>query len=191
MKCGKSADESSISAEHLHYAPLNFLIRLTRLFNLMLKHSFVPREFWSGFMIPILKDLHGNHSDTSNYRGITISPILSKLFEHILKIVFGDALLTSNYQFGFKKRSSTTHALHCLHETTNYYIAHGSRVFCSFLDASKAFDRLVHSGLFIKLMERNVPLPFLNIIMSWYDGLQCRVKWGECFSQWFCITPGV
>ena len=62
MKCGKSADESSITAEHLHYAPLNFLIRLTQLFNLMLKYSFVPKEFRSGFMKPILKDLHGNCS---------------------------------------------------------------------------------------------------------------------------------
>ena len=191
MKCGKSSDESGTSAEHLHYAPLNFLVRLTRLFNLMLKHSFVPKEFRSGFMIPILKDTHGNHADTSNYRGITISPIVSKLFEHVLKGVFGDSLLTSHYQFGFKKRNSTTHALHCLRETTNYFIAHGSRVFCSFLDASKAFDRLVHSGLFIKLIEKNIPLPFLGIIMSWYRGLQCRVKWGDCFSEWFSITAGV
>ena len=25
MKCGKSSDKANISAEHLHYAPLNFL----------------------------------------------------------------------------------------------------------------------------------------------------------------------
>ena len=73
----------------------------------------------------------------------------------------------------------------------NYYVEHGSRVFCSFLDASKAFDRLVHSGLFIKLMDRNVPLPLLNIIISWYNGLACRVKWGDCFSGWFDISAGV
>ena len=66
-----------------------------------------------------------------------------------------------------------------------------SRVFCSFLDASKAFDRLVHSGLFLKLIERNVPLVFLDIIISWYKGLSCRVKWGESYSEWFSITAGV
>ena len=141
-----------------------------------------------GFMIPIVKDLHGNKSDTSNYRGITISPILSKLFEHVLKIVFMDSLMTSPYQFGFKKKSSTVHALHCLRETVDYYVNNGSRVFCSFLDASKAFDRLVHSGLFIKLIDRKVPLPFLRIIMEWYDGLICRVKWGDQVSGWFPIS---
>ncbi len=59
------------------------------------------------------------------------------------------------------------------------------------MDASKAFDRLVHRGLFLKLMAKEVPLPLLDIIISWYDGLQCRVKWDGCFSQWFSVTAGV
>ena len=183
MKKGKCADEELISAEHLQNAPLNFVIRLTDLFNEMLKHAFVPRQFQFGFMLPIVKDQHGNQADLNNYRGITISPITSKLFEHVLKEVFYIHLKTSHLQFGFKKRSSTVHALHCLKETVNYYVNNGSRVFCTFLDASKAFDRLVHSGLFIKLMERNIPLVFLDIIMSWYSSLMCRVKWGEQFTD--------
>ena len=191
MKSGKSPDDDGIQAEHLLHAPLNLLSRLTALFNLMLSHAFVPQQFRYGTIIPIIKDAQGNKSDAGNYRGITISPIPSKLFEHVLKIVFGDHLLTSSYQFGFKSKSSTSHSLFCLKETINYYIDHGSRVFCSFLDASKAFDRLVHSGLFLKLMAKNVPLRFLEIIISWYDGLQCRVKWDGCFSQWFNVTAGV
>ena len=109
----------------------------------------------------------------------------------MLKIVFVNSLKTMPYQFGFKKRSSTAHALHCLRETVDCYVNHVSRVFCTFLDASKAFDRLVHSGLFIKLMERKVPIVFLRIIMAWYQGLSCRVKWGDHFSAWFDITAGV
>ena len=191
MKNGKSCDEDGISAEHLHFAPLNFLIRLTFLFNMMMKHAFVPRQFHSGFMIPLVKDHQGDRSDTNNYRGITISPIVSKLFEHVLKLVFFETFSTSNYQFGFKKKNSTVTALHCLKETVNYFVNRQSRVFCGFLDASKAFDRLVHSGLFIKLMERKTPIILLRIIMSWYSDLRCRVKWGEVFSEWFEITAGV
>ena len=142
-------------------------------------------------MIPIVKDQQGDRSDPNNYRGITISPIISKLFEHVLKNIFFDHLSTSTHQFGFKRKSSTVTALHCLKETVNYFVSNGSRVFCAFLDASKAFDRLVHSGLFLKLMERNVPIVLLRIIMSWYDGLKCRVKWGDIFSEWFEITAGV
>ena len=191
MKSGKSADEEGISAEHLHHAPLNLFIRLTCLFNFMLNHSFVPKQFRFGCLIPIIKDNQGNKSDTNNYRGITISPIPSKLFEHCLKIVFCDYLTTSPHQYGFKKKSSTVHALYCLRETVSYYVNNGSRVFCSFLDASKAFDRLVHSGLFLKLIERNVPKAFLDVIISWYDGLLCRVRWGTHYSEWFHIYAGV
>ena len=191
MKPGKCADEDGLSAEHFHNAPLSLFTRLTALFNMMLVHAFVPNQFRLGFMIPIVKDSRGNHSDVGNYRGITISPVVSKIFEHVLKSLFCSQLSTSEYQFGFKEKKSTSHALHCLRETIDYYISNGSQVFCSFLDASKAFDRLVHSGLFLKLMDHNVPKVFLDIIMTWHDGLMCRVKWDNVFSDWFSITAGV
>ena len=92
------------------------------LFNIMLRHSYVPCQFRRGFMIPLVKDPSGNHSSTGNYRGITISPIISKLLEHVLKIIFMESLSTAEYQFGFKKNSSTIHALHCLKSTVNHYV---------------------------------------------------------------------
>ena len=191
MKGGKCADADGITAEHLHNAPLNFLTRVTSLFNVMLSHAFVPQQFRLGFMIPLIKDQQGNHADINNYRGITISPIISKVMEHVLKIIYFDYLSTSEYQFGFKRNCSTTHALHCLRETVTYYVNNDSRVFCTFLDASKAFDRLVHSGLFIKLMARGIPIRFLKLIISWYSDLRCRVKWADQYSEWFSVTAGV
>ena len=137
MKCGKSSDDDGIQAEHILNAPLNLLTRITTLFNFMLIHAFVPNQFLLGTIIPIIKDRQGKDYDTNNYRGITISPILSKLLEHTLKITYGAFLELSEYQFGYKKKRSTSHALFCLKETINYYIDHGSRVYCSFLDASK------------------------------------------------------
>ena len=191
MKSGKCADSDGIMTEHFQNAPVNLLTRLTFLFNCMLKHAFVPQQFHYGLMLPIIKDHQGNHADLSNYRGITISPISSKLFEHVLKLKFCHHLSTSAYQFGFKKNSSTVHALHCLKQTVNYYVNNGSRVFCCFLDASKAFDRVVHTGLFLKLINRKVPLIFLDIIITWYGELLCRVKWGDAYSEWFSVTAGV
>ena len=142
-------------------------------------------------MIPIVKDKQGNLGDVSNYRGITISPILTKVFEHALKVLFSDHLKTSSNQFGFKKGNSTSHAIYCLKETVDYYINHGSHVYCSFLDASKGFDRLVHAGLFIKMINKNVPKTFLDFIISWYDGLYCRVLWDGNYSVWFHVSAGV
>ena len=120
-----------------------------------------------------------------------MSPILSKILEHTLRSLFSEFLTTSKFQFGFKKNSSTNHAVFCFKETINYYCERGSNVFCSFLDASKAFDRLVHAGLYIKLMSRNTPLLFLDIIISWYGELYCHVRWDDAYSKWFCIAAGV
>ena len=157
----------------------------------MLRHSFVPSQFQRGTIIPLVKDHQGNPGDMNNYRGITLSPIVSKVFEHVLKIVFLTYFASSKYQFGFKKKSSTSHAVYCLKEAINYYTSRGSNVYCSFLDASKAFDRVVHSGLFLKLLQRNIPLIFLDLIMFWYSSLLCRVRWGETHSDWFGIYAGV
>ena len=191
LNTGKCCDEDEISAEHFHHAPLNFIKRITFLFNEMLRHSFVPHQFKRGVMVPIIKDQSGNHGDVSNYRGITISPIVTKIFEHTLKNMFHDQINTSSLQFGFKRKNSTVHAIFCLKETIDYYVNNGSRVYCSFLDASKAFDRLVHSGLFMKLIQRKVPKIFLDIIITWYDGLFCRVKWDGVYSDWFPVLAGV
>ena len=191
MKDGKSSDDDRLSAEHFKNGPLILFIKLASLFNHMLAHGHVPKQFRFGTITPIIKDKHGNQGDVNNYRGITISPIISKIFERILKQLFSDVLGSSSYQFGFKGGQSTSHALFCLNKTIDYYIDHGSHVYCSFLDASKAFDRLIHSGLFLKLIQRNIPKLFLDILITWYDGLQCRVKWDGFYGDWFLVTAGV
>ena len=40
-------------------------------------------------------------------------------------------------------------------------------------------------------MERSIPLSFLNIIISWYNGLWCRIKWDGHLGDWFAISAGV
>ena len=114
LKSGKCSDDDGINAEHIQHAPFNFLQRLLSLLNGMLRHSCVPNQFRFGNMIPIIKDSQGNFGDVSNYRGITISPIITKVLEHALKGLFSDYLSTSSNQFGFKKGNSTSHAIYCL-----------------------------------------------------------------------------
>ena len=191
LKKGKCCDDVLISAEHFFHAPVSVLHRLQILFNAMLLHGTVPRQFQRGTIVPIVKDHQGDKGDLNNYRGITIAPIISKIFEHVLRIIFEPFLSTSRYQFGFKRKSSTSHAIYYLKETINSYTSKGSNVYCSFLDASKAFDRLIHAGLFLKLLKRHVPLTFLNVIIMWYSNLECRVRWGDTTSEWFIIEAGV
>ena len=81
------------------------------------------------------------------YRGITLSPVLSKLFESVLLdlFVFGLFLTSSDLQFGFKKNLGCSHALFAFNETVRYFMNNNSRAFGAFLDISKAFDKVLQS----------------------------------------------
>jgi len=67
----------------------------------------------------------------------------------------------------------------------------GSQVYCVSLDASKVFDRVIHSGLFVKLAKRGIPLPFIRMLKYWYSHLQCEVLWKGVLGNIFNITRGV
>ena len=45
-----------------------------------------------------------------------------------------------------------------LKQTASYFVTHPSSVHAVFLDASKAFDRVLHMKLFEKLIQRKVLL---------------------------------
>ena len=102
-----------------------------------------------------------------------------------------DHFLTSDsLQFGFKQNHSTTHAAYTLKSCVDFFTSRGSNVYVSFLDFSKAFDTISHSGLFLKLIERKVPLCFLLVIMYWYLNMQYNCKWGSTQFEYFPVKCG-
>ena len=147
---------------------LKILTVISVLFNAMIQHGIVVNDFLRGNITPIVKDTQGNMSSSSNYRGITLGSLFSKLFEFALDLKLAPFLHSDDLQFGFKNRTSSSHALYTLRSTVNHFNKHGSDVFVAFLDCQKAFDRISHYGLFIMLMKRNVPLCLLLFIIYWH-----------------------
>jgi len=49
-----------------------------------------------------------------------------------------------------------------------YFVQKGSKVQCVSLDASKAFDKVLHHGLFVKLINKGVPAVFIRLLCNWY-----------------------
>ena len=64
-------------------------------------------------------------------------------------------------------------------------------MFMGFLDASKAFDRLKHSILFQKLIDRKVPGYITRIMIYWYASQTMYVRWSGILSHGFHVTNGV
>jgi len=80
----------------------------------MLLHGFVPDSFAIGVSIPLLKCKTGNINDVDHYRAITLSPIISKVFELLLLSLCQDVLETDMLQFGFKCNSGCMDAIFTL-----------------------------------------------------------------------------
>ena len=59
------------------------------------------------------------------------------------------------------------------------------------IDLSKAFDKMNHYALLIKLMERKMPLQLITIFALWFRCSKTCVKWGNCLSFFFPLTAGV
>ena len=76
----------------------------------------------------VLKCKHGDASQLDMYRGITLSPVLSKLFESVLLDLFGLFLTSSDLQFGLKKLGCS-HALFAFNEMVRYFMNNNSHVF--------------------------------------------------------------
>ena len=110
-----------------------------------------------------VKNLDGDKTASDNYRSITLSPVISKLFELVLMELFGDQLCTDKLQFGFKSKSSCSHAIFVMRTVIDHYVKSASTVTISALDISKAFDRVDHHALLRLLIERHLPRNFISI----------------------------
>jgi len=191
LKRGKSVGLDKISAEHLTYAHPCLIMLLKLLFNCMLSYGVVPDDFGKGLIIPLLKDATSDVSMCDNYRGISLSSTVSKLFEYALLSKFSSCLVTDNLQFGFKNGVGCSDALFTVKSAIDYFTKNGCTVTVSALDISKAFDRVSYYALFSKLMSRKFPKEVINVLLSWYTKSYMQVKWGESISSCFQVTAGV
>ena len=141
---------------------------LARLYNLSLTTSTVPTQWKTSVITPVAKVSHP--TACSDYRPISITPIVSRLLEklivrHFLYPIFTDP----NYsklvkdQFAFRPTGSTTAALiNLLHLLTNLLQTY-PYVHLIALDFSKAFDTVRHSTL----LEKCCSLPIGDNVYNW------------------------
>ena len=155
-----------ISAEHICFADSTVTLYLSLFFNMCILHGYFLKPCINTVIVPIVKNENGNHQDCGNYGPIAIATVVeikdtdtdtvSKLFEQVMLINIKNFLDTTDNQFGFKTKHSTEMFVFLLKQAISYYIASGSPIFCVFLNASKAFDRVNHYLLFQNLIVRNI-----------------------------------
>ena len=104
IKRGKAAGLDELTIEHLVYShPVLFAI-LAKLFNIIMFAGYLSYGFKLSYTVPLPKVDRSTVTSTNavdNYRAISISPILSKIFERCILNKFSKFLTSSTNQFGF------------------------------------------------------------------------------------------
>ena len=192
LHAGKAAGLDLLQAEHLTNShPILYKI-LSLLYNIIMKSGYVPCKFGQGLLIPIPKDSGARGIlKVSQFRGITISPVLSKVFEHCILKLYKSYFYSSDRQFGFKKKIGCNHAIFTVRKAIDYFVDSGSTVNMCCLDVASAFDRVNYRGLFLQLLDRGVPMNLICVLNDWYCKSECSVKWGNCISKGFSLKAGV
>lgn len=166
-------------------------VPLCRIFNTSLACGQFPDKWKKSFILPIFKS--GSRCDVKNYRGVSITSTIAKLFESLVTNALTNHFCTyiSVYQHAYMKgRSTTTNLVQFVH-TTNLTLTKNKQLDVIYTDFSKAFDRVDHSCLIRKLSLIGVHSSLLTWIRSFLSNRTQCVKLLNCLSSEFLVTSGV
>ena len=131
----------------------------------------------------------------SDYRPISITPILSKLFERLLAKRLNAYAESNNLfpsqQFGFRKGLGACDAVLTISDRVQKALDSGSEARLVGLDFSAAFDRVNHKALVFKLRQLGIGGPFLNILIEFLSNRKQRVVVDGHHGEWRDVISGV
>lgn len=166
---------------------------LSYIFNQSLMRGQVPERWKHTFVTPILKK--NPSSSPENYRPVSITSVLCRLFEKILKEHIVDHLeknsILSASQHGFIKGKSTlTNLIECLNDWT---LSLDNKHACDviYFDFEKAFDRVSHKKLLYKIRQLQFHPNVVNWIEQYLSGRTFQVRIGSSFSQKRDVVSGL
>ncbi len=148
------------------------------MFNLVLRNGYFPKPWKAGIIINLFKS--GQYSNPSNYRGITLTSILGKLFNSIINSRLVDYLnsndLLTKYQAGFRKDFRPSDNIFMITQTMKLYRSFGKPLFMSFIDLHKAFDKVWRNGLLLKICKSNIGGKMYQVLKSMYTNNMSSVR---------------
>ena len=194
----KLNDTKSFGPDNLHPKLLrflaeneNFVSALTLLLNKCVEQECIPTIWKNAVVVPIHKK--GSVHLPENYRPVSLTCILCKLYETILRehILTYVALLITDRQHGFViGKSCLSNLLETL-DIVNEYLAEGNCVDLLYFDFSKAFDTVSHYRLLVKLESMGFSNNMLNIIRNFSGDRVMRVKVVDAVSEAKPVMSGV
>lgn len=193
LKSNKPAGSDGIHPIIIHNCRQTLVPILACIFNQSLKESRCPAEWKHAMVTPIFKS--GNRFNVENYRPISITSVLSKIMEVIIRNRIEEQFMIrgilDNGQYGFTPKRSCF--LNLLVSTTNWLSAidKGQCVDIVYFDLQKAFDKIPHHILLNNLHNFGIQNSEVLWTKDWLSNRTMTVRLGEQMSSDFLVTSGV
>ena len=177
MKENKSPGVDGLSPKILKETVEQISKPLAHVFNMSMQEGIVPLEWKEANTIPLLKK--GSRNKSVNYRPVSLTSVICKLLETIIRDHMIDFLvkhkLINSSQHGFLKARSCLTNLLCFFEEITKWVDEGSPVDVIYLDFQKAFDKVPHQRLILKLKSHGMGNSIINWIEQWLTDRRQRV----------------
>ena len=166
---------------------------LTILFQKSMETGKIPDEWRKAEVTPIFKK--GKKSDPGNYRPVSLTCVIGKMMERLVKEAMTDHIetngLISDEQHGFRAgRSAQTNLIEFTNETTKW-LDEGKAFDILYLDFAKAFDKVHHEKLVKKLEMVGIDGKLKEWLTDWLRGRKQRVRVENAFSDWVDVLSSV
>ena len=193
LKTDKSAGPDNISPRLLKETATEISRGLCILFTRSLQEGKLPSDWKQATVSPLFKK--GCKSDPGNYRPISLTSVVGKVMERLIRdsimLHLNTHNLLSEHQYGFRSgRSCQLQLLEALDKWTEH-IDNGRQVDIIFLDFSKAFDTVPHRKLLSKLSAHGITGPLHRWLQDFLTARTQRVHVNGAFSSWKNVTSGV
>jgi hypothetical protein len=193
LNTNKAYGPDDVSPRLIKEAGPSIVPVLTRIFNKSLELAKFPLAWKRANVLPIYKKAESFIA--SNYRPVSLLSVLAKIFEKIVfKYLFNyfrQHFLISVWQSGFLPGSSTITQLTEIYDQFCRAVAKGKEIRVVFLDISKAFDRVWHTGLIHKLRSSGISGKLLDWLKDYLTDRQQRVIINGETSEWGDLKAGV
>ena len=189
----RATGPDKISNKLLRVSAFGIADSVTALVNKSLSLGQFPTAWKTANVVPIHKK--DSVHEISNYRPISLLSCLSKICERVVAKRLRSHLESNNilspFQSGYRQGFSTETQLSALMHKISHAVDQGKVVRAVFLDISKAFDRVSHKGLIIRLQQVGIAGTLLKWFKSYLSNRQQRVVLDGLSSTWLPIHSGV
>lgn len=194
LKTKTSFGHEKVSNKLLKSIPMSHYCILLEIFNQLLIHNEYPQHWKLSKMILLPKE-KSNLLSLNQTRPISLLPCLSKVYERCFLVYLrqwmNDSAIIPSEQSGFREQHSTmTHFVKLLQDVSSGLLQQTAALVI-YVDFTKAFDQLWHSGLFYKLYQANCRHQILSFIIQYLDKRTCFIELNELKSQIFDLEKGV